>query len=209
MPARPAVVQPEMARSDSDRRGPGRPRSAHVDESILTAVVDLLSEGVAAETLSIEAVAARAGVGKATIYRRWANKDALLIDAIGSLKGPLPEIAGVSVKDDLVTLLRPVARGSMTKTATVLPCLISELKRSPSLHQVYQRVIEPRRELMRGVLRRGMATGELRPDLDVEVVLAMLVGPLVAQSLLNWNPNLNRHRLPEQLVETLWPALVA
>ena len=51
-------------------------------------------------------------MGKATIYRRWVNKDALLVDAVAALKGPLPEIAGVSVRDDLVALLRPVGRQS-------------------------------------------------------------------------------------------------
>ncbi len=96
-----------------DRKGPGRPRSARVDEAIIHAVIDLLTAGTTAEALSIEAVAARAGVGKATIYRRWPNKDALLVDAVASLKGPLPQITGESVLADLVTLLRPVGRGAL------------------------------------------------------------------------------------------------
>ena len=79
---------------DVDRKGPGRPRSARVDEAIIEAVLDLLVEGVTAEALTIEAVATKAGVGKATIYRRWVNKDALLVDAVAALKGPLPEIEG-------------------------------------------------------------------------------------------------------------------
>ncbi len=192
-----------------DRKGPGRPRSARVDEAIIQAVVDLLTAGTTAEALSIEAVAARAGVGKATIYRRWPNKDALLIDAVASLKGPLPQITGESVRADLVTLLRPVGRGGSGHAAAVLPCLISELNRSPQLHQCYQRVIEPRRELMRDVLRRGIVDGELRADLDVEAVMAMLVAPLLVQSALNWNPNLDREDLPERLVDAIWPAIAA
>src|SRR5690242_3897693 len=110
--------------ADQDRKAPGRPRSARVDEAIIEAVLELLAEGVPVEALSIEAVAARAGVGKATIYRRWANKDALLVDAVAALKGPLPELAGESLRDDLVTLLRPVGRNAPTRAATVLPCLI-------------------------------------------------------------------------------------
>jgi AcrR family transcriptional regulator len=149
------------ALTDPDRKGPGRPRSARVDEAIIDAVIELLSEGVTAEALSIEAVATRAGVGKATIYRRWVNKDALLVDAVGALKGPLPEIGGMSVREDLVALLRPVGRKA-AHSAAVLPCLISELKRSPKLNEVYQKIIEPRRELMRSVLRRGIDAGELR-----------------------------------------------
>ena len=195
------------ALTDPDRKGPGRPRSARVDEANIEAVIGLLSEGVTAEALSIEAVANRAGVGKATIYRRWVNKDALLVDAVGALKGPLPEIAGVSVREDLLTLLRPVGRKAALRSATVLPCLISELKRSPQLNECYQKVIEPRRELMRQVLRRGIDAGELRADIDLEVVMAMLVGPMVAQSVMDWNSNLDRESLPERLVAAVWPAI--
>jgi len=198
----------DVAPADPDRRGPGRPRSAHVDEAILAAVIELLAAGTTAEALTIEAVAARAGVGKATIYRRWANKDALLVDAVASLKGPVPDIEGASVRDDLVSLLRPVARNGMPPSR-VLPCLITELKRSPLLNEVYQRTIEPRRERMREVLRRGIDTGELRPDLDLEVVMALMVGPMLAQSVFDWNPHLDREKLPEQLVDAIWPALAA
>jgi AcrR family transcriptional regulator len=197
------------ARLEPDRKGPGRPRSARVDEAIIAAVVGLLTEGTPADALSIEAVAARAGVGKAAIYRRWSNKDALLVDVVASLKGPPAELAGVSVRDDLVTLLRPVGHQARAAAATVLPCLISELKRSPTLYQCYQQVTEPRRELMREVLRRGIAQGELRDDIDVEVVMAMLVGPMLAQSVLNWNPQLDRDTLPERLVDAVWPAIAA
>jgi AcrR family transcriptional regulator len=195
---------------DPDRKGPGRPRSARVDEAIIEAVLELLSDGVTAEALSMEAVAAKAGVGKATIYRRWTNKDALLIDAVASLKGPLPEIAGVSVRDDLLTLMRPIGPAKVSlRAASVLPCLIPELKRSPKLHEVYQKVTAPRRQLLRDVIERGMASGELRADLDVDVVIAMLVGPMVAQAVMNWNPDLDRETLAERLLTTAWPALTA
>jgi AcrR family transcriptional regulator len=201
------VTSTDIAPADPDRKGPGRPRSVRADEAIISAVIELLAEGTTAEALSIEAVAAKAGVGKATIYRRWPNKDALLIDAVASLKGPPPELDGVSVREDLISLLHPVGRRE--STSSVLPCLISELKRSPLLHQCYQQVIEPRRQMMRDVLERGMANGELRPDLDLDVVMAMLVGPMVAQSVFDWNPRLVREKLPEQLVDAIWTAIAA
>ena len=196
----------DAALPDPDRKGPGRPRSVRADEAILNAVLELLAEGTTAEALSIEAVAARAGVGKATIYRRWANKDSLLLDAVASLKGPIPEISGESVRDDLITLMRPVGQKT-PQAANVLPCLISEMHRSPELSRVYNKIMEPRRERMREVLRRGMASGELRADLDLEVTMAMLVGPLVAQSMMGWNPQLDREKLPMQLVDAIWPAI--
>src|SRR5437763_5842350 len=89
--------------ADQERKAPGRPRSARADEAIIEALLDLLADGMPAEAISIEAVAARAGVGKATIYRRWANKEALLVDAVATVKGEVPTISGVSVRDDLVT----------------------------------------------------------------------------------------------------------
>src|SRR5215468_364049 len=94
----------EAVQADQDRKAPGRPRSARADEAIIEAVLDLLAEGSSLEALSIEAVAARAGVGKATIYRRWPNKEALVIDAIGELKGALPVLSGESIREDLLAL---------------------------------------------------------------------------------------------------------
>ena len=89
-------------------RSPGRPRSVRADEAIIEATLDLLAEGMSVDVLSIEAIAARAGVGKATIYRRWTGKDALLHDALATSKAPAPLPAGESVRDDLVLLLVPV-----------------------------------------------------------------------------------------------------
>jgi AcrR family transcriptional regulator len=197
------------AAHDRDRRAPGRPRSAVLDEAIAEAVLDLLAEGVTVEAMSMEAVAARAGVGKATIYRRWPNKEAMLIEAVARLKGDLPKIKGESVREDLLTLMRPIGRVKITRQGQIMPCLIPHLHRSPELHRLYQRMLEPRRELMREVLRRGVATGELRADIDVEVVGAMLAAPLVAQAVLRWNPNLPGDDLPERLLDTLLAGITA
>jgi AcrR family transcriptional regulator len=188
---------------DRDRKAPGRPRSAVIDGAITEAVLDLLADGVTIEALSMEAVAARAGVGKATIYRRWPNKEAMLIDAIARLKGDPPAIKGESVREDLLTLMRPIGRLKVTRAGQVLPCLIPLLHRSPEMLRLYQQMTEPRRELMRQVLRRGVASGELRADLDVEAAMAMLAAPLVAQAVLRWNPNLPADGLPERLLDQL------
>jgi AcrR family transcriptional regulator len=206
---RPGAATIDESRCERDRRGPGRPRSTRADEAIIDAVVALLMEGVAAEVISIEAVAARAGVGKATIYRRWSTKDSLLVDVLASLKGPLPEVAGVSVRDDLRTLLRPVGQTTTVHSGALLSCLLTDLRRSPTLHECYRRIIEPRRELMRQVLRRGITEGVLRPDLDIEAVMAMLVAPMLAETMLPWYPDLDRETLLERLLDTLWPAITA
>jgi AcrR family transcriptional regulator len=205
--ARPQSARLESVRSESVRsepaRSPGRPRSARADEAIIDAVLDLLQEGVAVDALSIEAVAARAGVGKATIYRRWANKEALLVDAVRSLKGEVGRPAGGSVRDDLVALLTVVGRPGDGRALRVLPCLVPEMHRNPVQHRLYQEIIEPRREVLREVLRRGIRTGELRADLDIELTLALLTGPILIQKLLRWNPKLDDATLPQRVVDAV------
>ncbi|MBQ1073875.1 TetR/AcrR family transcriptional regulator [Micromonospora sp. C31] len=182
-------------------RPPGRPRSVRADEAIVEATLDLLAEGSTIEVISIEAIAARAGVGKATIYRRWPGKDALLRDALRTLKGTPPEPAGHSVRDDLILLVGAVGHHIDPRAARIMPCLVPEVNRSPEQYQLYQSIIEPRREMMREVLRRGMRSGELRADLDVEVVMAMLTGPMLVQRVLRWHPDLDEAILPQRIVD--------
>ncbi|MEH0936611.1 TetR/AcrR family transcriptional regulator [Micromonospora psammae] len=182
-------------------RSPGRPRSVRADEAIIEATLDLLAEGSTVEALSIEAIATRAGVGKATIYRRWPGKDALLLDALRRLKGVQPQPAGHSVRDDLVLLVGAVGRNIDPRAARIMPCLVPEVNRSPDHYQLYQNIIEPRRKLMREVLQRGIRDGELRADLDVEVAMALLTGPMLMQRMLRWHPELDDRLLPERVVD--------
>ncbi|GAA2701964.1 TetR/AcrR family transcriptional regulator [Micromonospora olivasterospora] len=167
----------------------------------MEATLDLLADGNTIETLTIEAIAARAGVGKNTIYRRWPGKNALLIDALRRLKGIVPQPAGHSVRDDLVLLVGAVGHHIDPRAAKIMPYLVPEANRSPEQYQLYQNIIEPRRTLMREVLRRGMRSGELRADLDVEVAMALLTGPMLIQRLLRWHPDLDEGLLPERIVD--------
>jgi len=189
--------------TDPSTRSPGRPRSARVDESIRQAVLDLLAEGHTVEALTIEAVAARAGVGKATIYRRWPGKDALLVDAVGSMKGPPPTPTGGSVRDDLVLMLSTAGKKPDQRFVRIMSCLGPEVQRSPERYRLYQGLVEPRREAMREVLRRGMRTGELRADLDLEVAVALLTAPVLIQRMLRWHPDLDDGSLPQRVVDTV------
>jgi AcrR family transcriptional regulator len=174
-------VSAEATEAVASRR-PGRPRSERADQAIIDAALSLFAES-GPEGLCIERVAARAGVGKATIYRRWPGKEDLLLDAIAALKAPLPEPAGRSVREDLVTLLGVLCQESTDpRRAREFALLLGEGSKYPRLMERYvETVLEPRREVVRAVLRRGMASGELRPDLDVEAALFMLVGAVVAR----------------------------
>ncbi len=166
----------------AEHRRPGRPRSEQADRAIIEAALDLFAEhGV--EGLCIEDVAARAGVGKATIYRRWPGKEDLLLTALTALKTPLPEPRGESVRDDLVALLAAMAADyADPRRARQFALLLGEGSKFPRLLARYtETVVEPRREVIRSVLRRGVAGGELRPDTDVDAALFMLTGAVVAR----------------------------
>lgn len=204
------VVRADAAQADQERKAPGRPRSARADEAIIEAVLDMIAEGTPVDALSIESIAARAGVGKATIYRRWSNKEALLVDAVKTVKGEPAEIGGRSVREDLLALLVPMNKAQHTRAGKIMPCIISELQRSAELRGVYDRITSPRRDRLREVLRRGIAEGTLRADLDVDVVVAMLSGPMVVKAMIpQWYEEMPREELPVRLLDAIWPAISA
>jgi AcrR family transcriptional regulator len=189
--------------ADPDRRAPGRPRSARSERAIIDAVLDMIAEGVAIETMSVESIAARAGVGKATIYRRWSSKEQLVMDAVASVKLPVPRVAGESVRADLITLLSAIAQGAAHRHGAVMTCILPQIARNPELHHWYQRTIEPRREATRRVLRRGVATGELRPDIDLETTVLLLASPMILQRTVRWNPANDGPDLAERVVDAV------
>jgi len=166
----------------------GRPRSTQADTAIIDAVLEeVIAVGI--DGLSIEQVAARAGVAKATVYRRWPNKAALLLDAVTGVRVELPTLAGISVRDDLVTLVDSMRRRMAdalepgeSLASRLYPCMIAEGVRHPEIAAKYkQRVTEQRREAVRTVIRRGVANGELRADLDVETMLLLIIAPMLVQ----------------------------
>lgn len=164
-------------------RRPGRPRSERADRAILAAAVELFAE-TGPEGLRVEQVAARAGVGKATIYRRWPGKEDLMLDALASLETPLPAPRGQSIREDLISLLDAM-RGEAVDPgrARLAALLLGEGARYPRLLERYlATVVRPRQEVMRAVLRRGVATGELREDADVETAAYLLTGAIMARA---------------------------
>jgi AcrR family transcriptional regulator len=177
VPTSPApTAQPEPRR-------PGRPRSEQADQAIIDATLEVFAES-GPDGLCIEAVAARAGVGKATIYRRWAGKEDLLLDAIGALRTPLPQPQGRSVRADLTALVEGLCKETTDpKRARQFALLHGDGVKYPRLLAKYnQTVMEPRRELIRSVLRRGVATGELRETTDVDAAMFLLSGAVLARS---------------------------
>ena len=177
-----------MAEMTMHRR-PGRPRSEQAERAIIDAALDLFAES-GPDGLCMEQVAARAGVGKATIYRRWAGKEDLLLAALASLKTPLPEPKGRAVREDLVAVLTAMCdEAADPRRARQFSLLQGEGAKYPRLMARFvETVIEPRREVVRSVLRRGVATGELREDTDVEVAMFMLRGASLSGHLYGQEP---------------------
>src|SRR5271157_2278858 len=166
----------------AEHRRPGRPRSEQAEHAIIEATLELFAEQ-GFEGVCVEAVAARAGVGKATIYRRWPNKEELLLAAFGSLKSPFPEPKGVSVRDDLLAMVEVMcADKADPRKARRYALLLGEGDKYPRLMARYKETVaEPRHEVLRAVIRRGIETGELRADIDVEIARLTLMGTILAK----------------------------
>jgi AcrR family transcriptional regulator len=176
------AVVPGQAGQPEEGRRPGRPRSEQAEQAIIDAALELFGErGV--EGVCVEAVAARAGVGKATIYRRWSSKEELLMAALGSMKSPMLDPATGNVRDDLIALLSILVRDvGDPRFARQFAMLHGEGEAYPRILARYtETVTEPRRQVIRAVLRRGVARGELRADLDVDVAMLALTGAVMAR----------------------------
>jgi AcrR family transcriptional regulator len=174
----PIVTIPASPSRDARRRG--RPRSDRVHRDILNAFRELLVEGGFAD-LRLEHVAARAGVGKATIYRRWSSKEALALELLMELAAP--HIAVRETGDTRGELLAAVNNAMRALTDTpfgpVIRALLSQIAKNPLLGDPFRRsVVQARREEVARVIARGVSRGDLRADVEVDVATELLVGPV-------------------------------
>lgn len=160
-----------------------RPRSDEARRKALTAATELIVDrGVA--NLTIEEVAARSGVAKTTIYRHWPERASLIIDTVratfehvgtpdtGSLRGDLDAYFGGMVRADL-----------NGKVGKIMPCLIDAAQRDPEIEQLLDLISAERRRPILMMIERAQARGELPGDLDVEVAVGAIVGPIVFRKL--------------------------
>ncbi len=167
----------------------GRPRDPRLDAAIADATLQLLAEG-GYDAITMEAVAGLAGVGKATLYRRYSGKEQLVIDAVATLAEPAEIVRGASVRDELVARLEAIRRKSTSSLAgKIFPRLISASAENPDLMRGYRRqVLDPRRAAFVAVLQRGVDEGVVRPDVDLDYAVDLLVGPMVYRNLIRTEP---------------------
>jgi AcrR family transcriptional regulator len=178
-----------MASDSSPARALGRPRDARADRAIIAAALELMAErGVAA--VRMDDVAERAGVGKATIYRRYRSKDELVTDAVGSMVNTIEIPDSGSTRADLLILMRQaVELFSGSFAARLMPTLVDEMSRNAELAEVARdRFLSGRRAALRTVFDRGVERGDLDPDLDVELALDVLAGPIFYRLLITGAP---------------------
>jgi AcrR family transcriptional regulator len=171
-------------------RPPRQPAGAAVlqpdktEAIVAAAFTELADDGW--QGLSMDRVAARAGVGKAALYRRWPSKDAMLLDLIEQVGEHelLPPDTG-HVRDDLVLFIDGVlAAIARPDVARIVPDALAHTRRSPELaHAIATRFRAPRRRAVRTVLERAVKRGELPKDADLELGLDLISGPLVLQAV--------------------------
>ncbi|HTG47164.1 MAG TPA: TetR/AcrR family transcriptional regulator [Actinomycetota bacterium] len=181
-------VGTEHDATDAPAKGPGRPRDPEADRAILRATIELLAEE-GYDGLSIEAVAARAGVGKTTVYRRWPSKEPLVVDAIRHYK--MPEDPPAPRDDETTREALSRILGGFVKTVgrsesgRMMAGLVAEMARNPELATAVRAgLLQHRRGHVAGILERGIERGEVRSDVDLEVVADMLGGLIVMRVLL-------------------------
>ncbi len=187
----------------------GRPRSSTLDDAIELAALELLAaEGFAA--LTMEAIAARAGVGKASLYRRYANLDEVLSRALLRLDEDLVEQPGPATPEELrhallVTMTRIRSRTPDSLNGRIMLRVISEGQRYPQLLMLVQeRLLRPRQQRLRRLLVQASDAGVLAADLDIDCVVALMVGPMVWLGMLRiGEPEVNTEALLDHLLKGL------
>lgn len=163
----------------------GRPRSEKTKKAILTAAYDLLLEnGFGAVT--IEKISEKAGVSKATIYKWWSNKAAVVMDAFFDAaveRLPIPNTG--STINDMIIQVNNLAKFLISREGKIINEIIAEGQFDKKLAEVYRTIyFKPRRLDSRHILERGISRGELRKDLDIELVIDLIFGPLFYRLLI-------------------------
>lgn len=186
------VVSPPPAQTEERPHAcprPGRPRSERARDAILKSTLKLV-QSIGFEELSIEAIAADADVGKATIYRWWPDKATLLADAFADSAAQelrFPDTG--SLQSDMSLQMNRLIRILRGRRGRILAALIGGGQSDSKLLEAFrERFMKPRRKEAYATLRRGIERGELPPNVDLDLVLDALYGPLFLRYLVRHQP---------------------
>jgi len=186
----------------------GRPRDQAARRRILKAALDLMDETAFAQ-VTAEAIAERAGTSKATVYRWWPNKAAVVIEAFREAVAPeLPLRDSGSLRDDLTTQVRNFARVLSGPGGRMLKSFVVAARSDPEVAAAFRTIwSDPRRRLAKRMLRQKQASGQLRKDADLDLVLDSLYGPLYFRFLVKNEPPSQKYA--EALVDLVIQGLAA
>jgi AcrR family transcriptional regulator len=158
---------------------PGRPRDEGAAQAILDATTELLAE-VGFAGVTVDAVAHRAGVGKATIYRRWPSKERLVLDATAASTEPVPVPDTGSVAGDLKVIYGRMAEHlSQPDARNVLLGMLAQASVDDVVRELLSTLTSRRKEVTRAVLRRAIDAGEVAADADIDLLIDLLGGAVL------------------------------
>jgi AcrR family transcriptional regulator len=195
--------------SGSATRAPGRPRSAAADMAIVRATMELLFEH-GYRALTMEQVRERAGVGKATLYRRYGSKEELVRAVVSHLNTGVPELPDTgSLRGDFDEVVRSLLAGAEVSGAlTFMPRMLSEVAQDAELREIfYAALVQPRRDLLAAILRRAIDRGEIRADTDVELAIDMIAGPIVYRIVITGGDIAQIADRPQRLLDAVLEGL--
>jgi AcrR family transcriptional regulator len=181
-----ASAQKQLPKTNNDaKRLPGRPRSEQARQAILRSTSQLLQRTGFAE-LSIEAIAAHAGVGKATVYRWWPDKGALVVDAFASsAEDQLHFPDSGSFYKDMSLQMNQFLAILRSRRGRIVSAVIAGGQSDPDLMEAFrERFLRPRRQEAYQTLRRGIERGELPRNLDLDLLLDVLYGAIYMRFLI-------------------------
>jgi AcrR family transcriptional regulator len=174
--------------ADLDEAPRGRPRDPSRDEAIIDASIEvLIRDGY--DRLSMEGVATAAGVGKATVYRRWGSKAELVIDAMATLKPVLDSIDSASLDGDIELMVAAACSPHSERLMQVMASICSALPREPELLEAFKtRFTEPRIAIITAMLARARERGELGVDVDIEMAASLVPSLMLQRVLMTGQP---------------------
>ena len=182
-------ISQETKELQAEAAGPGRPRCQETRTAIMAAALELMEEG-GVGAFSIDAVAKRSGAAKTTIYRWWPNKGALMVDVfldVAEKRSPFPETG--SAAEDFKTQMRSLARLMRGRLGRAFSAIIAEAQSDSETRKAFvEHYLRPRRAAGLKVMERGIANGEIRADLDPEIVADVLYAPFYLRMLFKHAP---------------------
>lgn len=184
----------------------GRRRDPAKDQKILDAAVEVLAE-TGFDGMTIDMVASRAGAGKATVYRRWASKNELVLDAVACMKKgdlntmQIPDTG--SLRGDLVAMIRPPSINDAERKLKVMAGLASMLSTAPELADAAnEAIVEPRARINRMLLNRAIERGEISSDVDIQLI------SLISPSMVAYRTLIMRKPVDREFLITLIDGVV-